>query len=376
MESQIKLGKIFGIQIGLHFSWILIAGLITFSLAAHFRDVNADWGAGVVWTAAVVTGLLFFAGIVAHELSHALVARSRGLPVRSISLFALGGVAQIEQEPEDAKTEFWMAIAGPLMSVVIGVGCLAMAFALGWSPEREPGTPVLAVLVWLGFINIGLAIFNLIPGFPLDGGRVLRAVVWWATGNARRATRVATTVGQIVALGFILYGLYSFFTGGGFNSLWLAFIGWFLMNSARTTYARQELTESLRGVTVGDLMARECATMEPYTNLQTLVDEHLLRNGGRCFLVMENGEVGGVVTLDEVKRVSRNRWPYTTVSDVMVPVEHLHAVSPETPVTEALELIGREDVSQLPVVSGGHLAGIISRERVLRFLATRAELRF
>jgi Zn-dependent protease/predicted transcriptional regulator len=374
MKAHIKLGRLFGIQIGLHYSWALIALLITVSLAAHFRSVNAAWGGGVIWTAAVVTGVLFFAAIIAHELAHALVARRRGLAVHSISLFALGGVAQIEREAEDAPTEFWVGVAGPLMSVLIGAACLALALLMGWAAGGEPATPALAVLVWLGYINLGLAVFNLIPAFPLDGGRVLRAAVWWATGSARRATRVATVVGQIAAVGFILYGFFTFFTGSGFSGLWLAMIGWFLLSSARATYVRQELAEGLRGVRVGDLMARELPTVEPYTNLQTFVEEHLLKSGARCFLVPHGEDVAGVITPQEVKNVPRNRWPYTTVDDVMVPVERLRAVTPEMPVEEALELIGREQVSQLPVVSGGRLAGVISRERVLRFLATREEL--
>lgn len=374
MEAQIKLGRIFGIEIGLHYSWILIALLITFSLAAHFRAVAPQWGNTVIWSAAIITGLLFFVAIIAHELAHALVARQRGLPVRSISLFALGGVAQIEQEAADAKTEFWMGIAGPVMSVLIGCACLGAALLVGWSPVAPPATPATAVLVWLGYINVGLAIFNLIPGFPLDGGRVLRAVIWWLTGDAARATRIATAVGQIVAFGFIIYGVVSFFNGSGFNGLWLAFIGWFLMSAARASREQLEMTESLRGVRVGDLMARECAMVEPHTNLQTFVDEYLLRQGGRCYLVTEGERVAGLITSQEVRDVPRNRWPYTTVHDVMIPIERLHAVTPETPVAEALELIGRADVNQLPVISGGRLAGIISRDRVLRFLVTRAEL--
>src|SRR5882672_1216648 len=183
MKSHIKLGRIFGIEIGLHFSWFIIALLITLSLADQFHSLNSDWGEGVIWAAAIGTSLLFFVTIIAHELSHAAVAKARGLPVRSITLFALGGVAQIEKEASDAKTEFWMGIAGPITSALIGIACLGLAVTLGWSPNVANQAPAAAMLGWLGIINITLAIFNMIPGFPLDGGRVLRAIIWWTTGD-------------------------------------------------------------------------------------------------------------------------------------------------------------------------------------------------
>src|SRR5690349_16453792 len=226
MKAQIKLGRIFGVEIGLHYSWLLIALLITFSLAGHFQTNNPGWSDSLRWGVSIVTALLFFASIVVHELSHALVAKLRGLPVRSITLFALGGVAQMERDAADAKTEFWMGIIGPITSFVIGVVCLVLASVLGWAPPALPETPVAAMLMWLGVINIGLAIFNMVPGFPLDGGRVLRGLIWWITGDARRATTIAARVGQVIAFLMILYGVMQFFGGAGLNGLWIAFIGW------------------------------------------------------------------------------------------------------------------------------------------------------
>jgi len=206
MKAQIKLFRIWGIQIGLHYSWLLIALLVTLSLAGQFQATNPQWGANVVWVIAILTALLFFAAIVLHELSHAAIAKARGLPVKSITLFALGGVAQIEKEASDPKTEFWMGIVGPITSALIGGICLALAVLIGWDPTARHQSPQLAMLVWLGIINIALAVFNMVPGFPLDGGRVLRAIVWWITGNAERATRIAATTGQAIAFVFIIVG--------------------------------------------------------------------------------------------------------------------------------------------------------------------------
>lgn len=377
MEAQIKLGRIFGIQIGLHYSWLIIALLVAFSLSGHFQMMNPQWGAGVVWATAIVTALLFFAAILVHELSHAAVARMRGLPVKSITLFALGGVAEIEREAADAKTEFWMGIVGPITSAVIGLICLALAFALGWTPAQgmmTAATPFLAMLVWLGYINISLAVFNMIPGFPLDGGRVLRAIIWWTTGDASRSTRIAARVGQFVAIGFIVWGIFQFFGGAGFGGLWMAFIGWFLLDAARASYAREEITRNLKGAKVGDVMARDCPLVDGNTNLQTFTDEYLLRTGGRCFIVEEQGRVAGLVTSHEVKEVERSKWAFTTIDKVMRPLENLRTVAPETPVAEALELMGREDLNQLPVVREGRLEGVISRAHILQLLQSRADL--
>ena len=377
MHATIRLGRILGIQIGLHYSWLIIALLVAFSLAAQFRSANPGWGERTIWATAILTAVFFFVAIILHELSHAVVAKARGLPVRSITLFALGGVAEIEKDAGDAKTEFFIGIVGPCASTVIGVICLGLAWALGWDmlDVAAPKSPLVAMLMWLGVINIGLAIFNLIPGFPLDGGRVLRAIIWWVTGDAERATRAASWVGQLVAFGFIFIGIFRFFGGAGFGGLWLAFIGWFLLSAARTSYAQLAIAESLRGLRALDVMTKDCPSISGRTNLQTLVEEHLMRTGNRCFVVEEQGRITGLITPHEIKAVPRNRWPFTTVDDVMRPLDQLQTVKPEASVMTALEMMGREDINQIPVVEDGQLQGIISRAHILALLHTRAELR-
>lgn len=373
LRGQIRLGRIFGIEIGLHFSWFIIAALLTMSLAGHLYSVNREWPAGLVWTAAGVAALAFFSAILLHELSHAAVGRARGVTVPSITLFAFGGIANMSRDTADPRTEFWMGLAGPIASVAIGIAALGLASLLGWNRETTPGTPGMVMLVWFGFINLTLAAFNMIPGFPLDGGRVLRAIVWWRTGNQMRATRVATALGQAVAFGFIIAGLFSFMRGAGFGGLWLAFIGLFLSDAARNAALQTTLMESLRGVRVGDVMSHECATVERRTAISDVAEE-VLRTGKRCFFVMDDGRVAGIVTPRELRAVPRDRWQATPAAEAMQPAERLHHIDAEAPVTQALDAIAREDVNQLPVLEHGQIRGVISRDQILRLIAARAEL--
>ncbi len=375
MRAQIKLGRIFGIEIGLHYSWLIIAVLILFSLGGQFAMVNRDWGTGVIWGAAVITTILFFVSILLHELGHSVVAQSRGIPVPSIVLFALGGVSQMQREPEKASTEFWMALTGPLVSVVIGVVCIAGARSMGWSSASRPASPAASVIGWLGYINLILALFNMVPGYPLDGGRVLRSILWWKTGNMERATRAAGFVGQGFAFLFILLGLWQFFTGHGFGGLWLAFIGWFLLDASRSSLAQTELMSALRGVRVRDVMERDCATVDANVSVQSLVDEHLLRTGARCVVVQQEGYLAGLITPSDIARVERQLWPVTPIGKAMRPVQELRTIAPDALVTTALETMARYNINQLPVVEDGKFDGIFSRAHLLQLLQTRAELK-
>lgn len=380
MQGHLSLGKAFGVKIDIHLSWVLIAVLLTVSLATRFSMMNAHWGSDVVWLTAIITGLLFFTAIVAHELAHALVAKMRGLPVKSITLFALGGVATIEQEAADPATEFWMGVAGPIMSVIIGVLCLFLATFFGYALGEnlfEPKTPIEAALVWLGWINIGLAAFNMLPGFPLDGGRVLRAIAWRITNDSARATRIAARSGQVLATLFILYAIFQFFFGVGWGAIWLAFVGWFLLNAASNSYAQVELSQTLKhldGLRVGDVMQTQCLQLDRQTTVQEFVAEHLLKTGGRCYLVNDGGAFAGLVTAHEIKGVPKETWASVTVGDVMRPLSDLQTTTPDAPVRKALETMLQANVNQLPVVNEGRVVGMISRHHILELLQTRAEL--
>lgn len=372
MRSHIILGRIFGIEIGIHYSWFIIALLITFSLADHFRMINKQWSPNVVWGASLLTALLFFLGLLAHELSHSLVARARHLPVSRITLFALGGVSVIEKESPDAKTEFLVAIVGPITSLVLGGIMLGIAALLGGNPEASAGS---AILYWLGWINISLGVFNMLPGFPLDGGRVLRSIIWGATHNMERATRMASRFGQAVAVLFILAGIYQFFRGAGIGGLWIAFIGWFLLQAAGANYLEVEMKHALAGLRAADLMSHECPMVEGAMSVQEFVDHFLLRTGRRCFLVLVMDRLAGLITPHEVRTVDRELWSVTPVQQIMKPLGKVRSVRPETLVTDVLEMMAKEDLNQVPVVSERGIEGMLARGDILQALRSRIELK-
>lgn len=374
MKSQIKLGTVFGVELGLHYSWAVIALLIVFSLAAQFHAVNRNWSDAEVWGTAIVTGILFFAFLLAHELSHAVVAKARGLPIHKITLFLLGGVAQIEKEATDPSTEFWMAIVGPITSAVIGLIMLGIARGVGWTAGVQPQAPGIALLVWLGYINLALAAFNMIPGFPLDGGRVLRAILWWIMHNMERATRAAARVGQVIAVLFIAFGILRFFQGAGLGGLWLAFIGWFLMQAAGASYVQVRAGNLLEGILVRDLMSTQIDTVSPNMTVQDFVDQHLMRTGRRCFLVTQDGILLGLLTSNEIRDIDPGAWRLRTVASVMRPASKVHAVTPGVPARDALETMARDNVHQLPVIVNGKVEGIITRAHVLEAMRSRQEL--
>lgn len=359
MEASIRLGRILGIPVGLHPSWFLVFGLVTWSLAiGYFPPEYPNLPAVAYWGLGAITSLLFFGSILVHEIAHSVVALRNQLPVRRITLFIFGGVAQIAREPADAGTEFRVAIAGPLSSFG-----LAGVFAGLWWLDRA--IPYLAApSMWLMRINLILAVFNLIPGFPLDGGRVLRAVIWHFTGNLARATRIATFTGQFIAFGFIGIGVFTILTGNWVNGLWLVFIGWFLQNAAAASYAQSSMQQSLRDVTVAQVMTRDCTLIPPQLSLRQLVEEHVLTGGRRCFIVTENDHLRGLLTLTDVTKVPKEKWGETAVGQVTVPWERLVRVEPDKPLLSALQAMGDANVNQVPVVIGDRLVGMLSREQV------------
>lgn len=369
MRNTLRLGRIFGIEIGLDFSWFIVFALVTWSLAAHVFPDNYRWPVSTYWTTGLITSLLFFASVLAHELGHSVVALRKGIPVKAITLFIFGGMAQITKEPERPRDEFFIAIAGPAVSVALGGLFLALR-----SLDPNAGQPLAALTSWLGWINLSLAVFNLIPGFPLDGGRVLRSIVWGVTQSFQSATQIASIAGRVIAFGFIALGIWIFFSGNWVSGLWLAFIGWFLDNAASGSYQQIALRQQLTGVKAREIMMTDCPHVSRFLTLHELVYDYILKGTRRCFPVVEDGRVLGIITLHHVKEIPQERWAMTNVGAAMTPFEQTKKVKPDQDLFEVLEFMTAEDINQVPVVEDGRLLGMISRDRVLAFLATRAEL--
>jgi Zn-dependent protease len=369
VDARVKLGRIWGIPIGLHRSWFLIFGLLTWSLATgYFPEEYPALSQAAHWLLGGLTGLLFFGSVLMHELGHSLLALRNSIPVRSITLFIFGGVAQIEKEPSNPGVEFRVAIAGPLAS-------LALAVLFGALYLLDQRIPYLAApSIYLARINFLLAAFNMIPGFPLDGGRVLRSLVWRFTGSFHRATRMAGSTGQLVAWGFIGVGVFTMLNGTLIDGLWLAFIGWFLRDAAANSLTASNMQQSLRGVTVGQVMSDDCARVPNLLPLSQLVEERVLNGAQRCFFVADNGQLRGVLTLREITAVPQRKWGFTTAEQVMVPFERLARVAPDTEILEALQMMDSANVNQLPVIEEEGIVGTLSREQVVQHIRLRAEL--
>ncbi|OQW64635.1 MAG: hypothetical protein BVN29_12550 [Nitrospira sp. ST-bin5] len=367
--QSVKLTTIRGIDIGVHYSWFIIFFLITFSLTTRFASEHPQWTQAEHYAVGILTSLLFFSSILLHELAHSFVALAKGIPVRAITLFVFGGVAQIGREPDRPMTEFQIAIAGPIASALLAVGFGAMANLAGDEFER-----ISALAGWLSSINLMLALFNLVPGFPLDGGRIFRALLWRVTGNLATATRIAAGTGQTVGYAFILVGIWTMFTVSWFNGLWLVFIGWFLLSAAQESVLQMSLRSALSGLRAEDIMARDCPTVSGQLSLADLVHEHILRTGRRCFLVSQNGRLEGLVTLHQVKAVPQERWGDSFVVQAMTPMDRLYAVAPETAILDVLRGMEQHDVNQVPVTQEGRLLGMITRDHLLRVLYANLEL--
>ena len=373
-RASIRLGRVWGIPIGLDWSWFLIFGLITWSLASTlFPSEYPQLTTGAFWILGALTALLFFGSVLVHELAHAWVALRNDIPVKEITLHIFGGVAYLDREPHTAGAEFRVAIAGPLSSLA-----LAGLFALLFLVDR--GVSALAApSLWLARINLLLALFNLIPGFPLDGGRVLRAIVWRISGNAYRATTIASFSGQAVAFGFMAFGIYTIFTGGLINGIWFIFIGWFLQNAAAAHRAQATIERTLGGVTVDRVMTRGYPRVPGFTTLDRLVDDQVLGGGHRFFIITDTADrPRGFVSITDIMRMPRDAWERTTAADAMTPWHRVVQVAPETEIVAALRTLEEAGVTQLPVVAGAGAddrpLGTFSRDDVMRYLRLRREV--
>jgi Zn-dependent protease len=349
----------------LDYSWFLIAALITWMLAVNYYPAEFKGGTSVeYWLTGAGTAILFFASIVVHELAHSWVALHYKIPVQRITLFIFGGVSQIAGEPPSASAEFLIAVVGPLTSFALA----AVFFFL--EPLLGNITPALAVAKYLALINGILGLFNLIPGFPLDGGRVFRAIVWGVNKNFRRATLIAASTGRFFGFLFIIVGVWQALRGNVINGLWIAFIGWFLESAAGAQVQQQMVQGLLVGHKVSEAMGSACTHVSGDTSLQKLIDQEVLAHGRQCFLVDQGDRLVGLLTLHNMKEISRASWTTTTAAQAMIPLEKLNRIDPSAELWTAMETMGRDGINQMPVMLGNKLVGMLSTGDIVKYLQT------
>ena len=370
-KTVLVLGHIRGIRIEIHVSWVFIFVLLLASMIAGFRHQYPDWSMAVTLVTALLTVLAFFASIVAHEFGHSLVAIRRGVPVKAITLFIFGGVAQMTRDSDRADDEFWIAIAGPAVSFVLAAlfGVLAQLTG-GWIE------PLGVALGWLALINLVVAVFNLIPGFPLDGGRVFRALVWKLTGDARKGINAAVAGGRIVAYGLFAFALWNILVVGNvIGGLWILLIAWFLLTMAQGQGRMFDLREKLTGIRARDLADTDVPMVAPRMSVEDWVNGFVLRSGQRSSMVGTGARATGLVTLSDARKVPREAWAATRIADVMTPLEGLSRVGADTEAHEILQLMSERNLNQIPVMDGDRVSGWIDRHRLLRTIDLRMELK-
>jgi Zn-dependent protease/CBS domain-containing protein len=364
-RSGVRLFRVGGIEIDIDYSWLLIFLLVLWSLSVgYFPSVAPGMGVGIYWVAGLIATVGLFGSILLHELSHSFAARRAGIDVPAITLFLFGGVSEMSDEPRRPPTEIWIAAVGPLTSFALA-GVFWVAYAL-W-PAAEPGL-VGPIIGYLAFINAALGVFNLLPGFPLDGGRILRAAVWWRTGSLERATRVATNAGKGFAIGLMVLGALEIFGGSLIGGIWLILIGLFLRGMAQASYQAVVLRHALGDVEVGEVMIRDPVSVAPDTSIRSLIDDYFLAYGYRGFPVVENGQVRGVISIAEVKDVPAERRDEVRVADTMRRIEPALLVDPHAALSDALRQMARERTGRLVVSRDGALLGMITKTGLSRFV--------
>ena len=369
--SGLRIGKILGIPIYLHSTWVFIFAAITYMIAAQFKQQHPLWTDTQHWTVGVLTSLLFFASVLFHELSHSAVAQHYNIRVVSITLFLFGGLARIEREPSRAIQEFNIAIAGPLASGFLSGGFFGLTLLFPYSQT------IGALATWLCGTNAALAVFNLLPGFPLDGGRILRAIVWGATKSFQKATRVAGASGKMIAYAMILFGAWGV-VHGSVQMLWTVLIGWFILNAAQESVAQLAIRETLAGLRAADVMSKEVPTVPGHITLEEYGAE-VLRTGRRCHLVVSDDRLVGMMNVHTLNAIPREEWVHSSVQAAMIPRQKILWTSPDEPLLGLLERLLSADVNQMPVVSGARddapqIVGIVTRDSILRVMQTRSEL--
>jgi Zn-dependent protease/CBS domain-containing protein len=379
MRGALKIGKLGGIEIGIHYTWIFAFLLFTWLFAEESFPVSfPEWTRTTDWIVGVILSLGLFASVLLHELSHSWVAIRRGMKVSSIVLFIFGGVSNIEKEPDNAKSEFVMAAAGPACSLLLG-GILYLVGSLIATPENIHN-PLVETIGSLAWMNLILAAFNIVPGFPLDGGRVLRSIIWGATKSLHKATMIAGNIGRMFGWALIIFGILLMFSekiwiisGGLLNGIWPILIGWFLANAADHAMREQSLQENLAGKLVKDVMNNQPECIGPAVSVDSVVNDAFIRRGLRSLAVCNENGLLGIMTLSDAKKIPQEEWVNTPVQQVMTKVP-LITVNENDDLNGALHLLSQKDLNQIAVLSNGKFVGLLSRADIIRYLNTRQEL--
>src|SRR5213594_528707 len=370
VPGSIRVARLLGIDVRIHFSWFLIFFIVVLSLADSFASENVTWSDTKSFVIAVIAAVLFFLSVLGHELAHAVVARRFRMSVTSITLFVLGGVANLAKEPPSAMSEFLMAAAGPATSLAIGAVGLGLGFFAQSLYEANPALqPIQPVARYIGTINVWLAAFNLLPGFPLDGGRVFRSILWGLLKDRQAATRIAARGGQVVAVLLVVVGvLFALRLDATINGLWLAFIAYFLWNAASSTLQQERIASAVGGAKVGPLMATDFRSTSPGAMVGQVIRDLVLPMNLRAIPVVTGDRLVGLVAMGDLRKVEQDRWALTPVDQVMTQASDLPTVSPDDPLGTALERFGATDLPLLPVIKDGRLVGILYRESVIGYV--------
>ncbi|MGD2246437.1 MAG: site-2 protease family protein [Candidatus Aminicenantes bacterium] len=370
--KRVTLFKLFGFEVRIDFSWLIIALLITWTLAKNmFPHYYEGLPVSTYWLMGISGALGLFAAIIFHELSHSLVARRFGIPMKGITLFIFGGVAEMSEEPPSPKAEFFMAVAGPISSIVLGLVLLLMRFlgdGIGWS------RPVLGVFTYLGLINLILAGFNLLPAFPLDGGRMLRSVLWGMKDNIRWATRIASNIGSAFGIALIFWGALSVFMGNFIGGIWWVFIGMFMRSASQMSYQQLVTRRSLEGEKVKRFMVSSPVTVPPSVSVEDLVENYVYKYHFKMFPVVENEKLLGCVNVNQIKTIPKEEWPDHAVRELVKSCTKENTIGPDEDAMDALSIMNSTKASRLMVVQEDRLLGVIALKDLLEFLSLKVDL--
>jgi Zn-dependent protease/predicted transcriptional regulator len=372
--QEIDLFKVAGVQIAIDYSWLIIFALVLWSLSAgYFPALHPDYTRIEYWMVGLVATVLFFASIVTHELSHAIVANRLGQPVERISLFIFGGMAHLGHEPTSARDELKIAAAGPITSFVLGAFFLSIPRVFGLDATYSMWA---SVFNYLGFINFALGLFNLLPGFPLDGGRILRAVLWQRSGDFRQATASASEWGKGIAYGLIFLGALQIFAGALVGGIWLIFIALFLKGAASSSYQSLVIEQVLGSLQVNDLMVRDPITVDADVTVAGVINDHFMRHGHGGYPVMRDGRAVGLISLSQIRDCPAEERSSKRIGEIMRPLEPAIVIAPTAPVSNALRQMAESDSGRLLVMEQDRLIGLITRSAIAHFMMLRSQLGF